>query len=72
MKKVILITMFSFSFAVYNVGQTVSINDQNFERTTCYAGNGYEVDDIWTLGDWNGDLNGGTYNVTFIEMHASW
>ena len=24
------------------------------------------------LADWNGDLNGGHYNVIFIDMSATW
>ena len=40
--------------------------------TTCYAGNDYAIDDIWKLADWNGELNGGNYNIIYIEMSASW
>ena len=72
MKKIIIIILFSFSFAVYNVGQTVSQSDQNVSKSTCYAGNEYEVNDNWKLADWNGDVNGGTYNVMFLEMSATW
>ena len=72
MKKIIIIILFSFSFAVYNVGQTVSQSDQNVSKSTCYAGNEYEVNDNWKLADWNGNLNGGTYNVMFLEMSATW
>ena len=35
-------------------------------------GNGYGVGDDWKLADWNGDLNGGHYNVIFIDMSATW
>ena len=72
MKKIIIIILFSFSFAVYNVGQTVSQSDQNVIKSTCYAGNGYDVNDNWKLADWNGEVNGGTYNVMFMEMSATW
>ena len=72
MKKIIIIILFSFSFAVYNVGQTVSQSDQNVSKSTCYAGNGYDVNDTWKLADWNGEVNGGTYNVMFMEMSATW
>ena len=73
MKRLILLmTLFSFVFSAYNVGQTVSISDQNITQETCYGGNDYNVGDDWKLLDWNGAENGGQYNVMFISMHASW
>ena len=45
---------------------------QNIEKSTCYAGNGYDVNQNWKLFDWNGANNGGTYNVIFMEMSATW
>ena len=45
---------------------------QNLSKMTCFEGNGYSVDDAWALSDWNGDLNGGNYNVIFLEMSATW
>ena len=56
----------------YNVGQIISISDQNITKSTCYSGNGYDVGDSWKLLDWNGAENGGQYNVIFIEMSATW
>ena len=62
-----------FSFAsVYDVGETVSTTHQNITKSTCYAGNEYEINDDWQLADWNGAVNGGHYNVIFIEMSATW
>jgi len=58
--------------AVYSVGDTVSESDQSSTYSTCYAGNGYSVDDNWSLADFNGALNGGHYNVIFLEMSATW
>ena len=73
MKKVILFTILSFSFSsVYDNGDLISTSHQNIEKSTCYAGNGYEVNDNWKLSDWNGEVNGGTYNVMFIEMSTTW
>jgi len=66
------ITISTFIFANYNVGQFISESDQNLTKSTCYAGNDYEVNDDWKLLDWNGALNGGHYNVIFIEMSATW
>ena len=73
MKKIIIILMFlSYSFAVYNVGQTVSISDQNVVLDVCDQTTEYNVGDEIRLADWNGELNGGNYSVIFIDMSASW
>ena len=72
MKKCILIMPLSFLgllFGVYNVGQTVSINDQNVSLDICY---GNYPTDTFSLADLNGDLNGGEYHVIFMDMTASW
>ena len=67
------ILFISLSFAVYNVGQTVSISDQQQNLTVC---NGIEpneeTDGNMSLYDYNGDYNGGSYYVTHIDMAASW
>ena len=69
---IILFAFLGSVFANYNVGQFISESDQNVTKSTCYAGNGYNVGDNWKLADWNGDLNGGHYNVIFIDMSATW
>ena len=72
MKKAILLSIFlSASFAVYNVGQTVSISDQNVTLTGCSTNSEY-YGEPFKLADWNGDLNGGEYHVIWLEMSASW
>ena len=58
--------------STYGIGDIVSETDQNITRSTCYAGNGYEVDDDWKLADWNGATNGGHHTVIFMEMSATW
>ena len=69
----VFISFISLSFAVYNVGQTVSISDQQQNLTVC---NGIEpneeTDGNMSLYDYNGDYNGGSYYVTHIDMAASW
>ena len=60
------------SASVYDVGDVVSDAHQNITKSTCYAGNDYDVDDNWKLADWNANSNGGHYNVIFIEMTATW
>ena len=76
MNKIILTICLSFStllFGLYNVGQTVSISDQNVEFNVCNGENpltGSTSD--FKLADLNGDLNGGSYYVFHIDMAASW
>ena len=62
-----------FSFAsVYDVGEIISDTHQNITKSTCYAGNDYDVGENWKLADWNGATNGGHHTVIFIEMSATW
>ena len=72
-KFLVLISLFSFSFASYSVGQTVSISDQQTVLDVC---NGIEpneeTDGEMSLYDYNGDVNGGQYYVFHIDMAASW
>ena len=68
----ILLIFISSIFANYNVGELISEADQNLTKSTCYPGNGYAANDNWKLSDWNGAVNGGNYNVIFIDMAATW
>ena len=68
----IFVSLLGFLYSSYQEGEFVSESDQNITMATCYAGNDYAVDDIWKLADWNGALNGGHYNIVYIEMAASW
>ena len=79
MKKITLISLFiTASFAIYNVGQTVSNSDQNVILEVCdnaFDNEGnilFGIGDEVKLSDWNGSLNGGTYYVTWLDMSASW
>ena len=58
--------------SVYDVGDIVSDTHQNITKSTCYAGNDYDVGESWKLADWNGATNGGHHTVIFIEMSATW
>ena len=72
MKKILIIAiLLSASFAVYNVGQTISISDQNITLEGCATNSDY-YQQPYKLADWNGDLNGGQYHIIFIDMSASW
>ena len=72
MKKAIIMSiLLSASFAVYNVGQTVSTSDQNVTLDGC-ATNSPFYGEEYNLTGWNGDMNGGEYHVIWLEMSASW
>tara|TARA_B100000131_G_scaffold312737_1_gene347208 strand:- start:621 stop:839 length:219 start_codon:yes stop_codon:yes gene_type:complete len=72
MKKSILVSiLLSVSFAVYNVGQTVSTSDQNVTLQGCSSISDY-YNQEFKLADWNGATNGGDYRVIWLEMSASW
>ena len=72
MKKILIISLLlTASFAVYNVGQTVSTSDQNIVLEGCDTNSEYYGEDF-KLADWNGDLNGGEYHVIWLDMSASW
>ncbi|NQU66634.1 MAG: T9SS type A sorting domain-containing protein [Candidatus Marinimicrobia bacterium] len=70
--KVKLITLFlsmiTMVFAIYNVGNTMTVSDQQMSFDICYGSTDSEL----SFADYNGDLNGGTYYVTWVEMSASW
>ena len=70
---IIFISLFSFTFALYNVGQTISIAHQSQSNTVCngHEPNG-EEDGTMALIDYNGAENGGQYYVIHIDMAASW
>jgi len=69
--KISLVTfLMSFSFsAIYDVGETVSESHQNIPFDVCY---GDYSENALKLADFNGALNGGDYQVMFINTAASW
>jgi hypothetical protein len=56
----------------YCAGDQISLDDQNYGFEVCYASDEYNLGDNWKLSDYNGDLNGGNYHITFIDLSASW
>ena len=70
----LMFILISFCFnATYSVGDNINIGHQNMEFDICHGSdldpNG---DGVFQLVELNGDLNGGDYYVTVIEMSASW
>ena len=75
MRKIIILLGLSlnFVFCIYNVGQTVSISDQNIVLNVCDETSEYSIGDPIKLADWNGTTNSnGDYHVIWLEMSASW
>ena len=57
--------------AIYNIGDTISIEDQFRPYSVCYSSNYIELDTL-RLADFNGNLNGGNYKIILISMNAAW
>jgi len=58
--------------SIYNVGDTLSIEDQNRVFPVCNGSGGFSTGDPFSFSDLNGDLNGGDYKITLISMNATW
>ena len=67
MKKILCI-MISTLFP-YSVGDVVSMTHQNQEFDLCFPNS---MDNVMSLGDYNGITNGGDYNILVIDMSATW
>ena len=60
------------SRSIYNVGDTLSIEDQNILFPVCNGSGDYLTGDSFSFSDLNGDLNGGEHKLTIISMNATW
>ena len=72
---ILILSFFSLSLCVYNIGQTVSVSDQQLSREVCHESqfsNEYQIGDSFSLYDLNGEYNGGEYHVMFFDMSATW
>jgi len=69
MKKILCIILISCLFPAYSVGDIVSSSHQNQEFEVCYPS---AMDNTITLGDYNGNTNGGDYNILVIDASATW
>ena len=56
----------------YDIGDTLSIEDQWRPYNVCHSDNNYLVGDMFTFSDFNGNENGGDYNIIIISMNATW
>ena len=76
MKSKIILFLLSFfsmlSAQTYCAGDQISDNHQNQSHEVCAGYEDYVTGDSFKLADYNGNLNGGSYHIIFIDMSASW
>ena len=74
MNRIIFLIIIAFCFtSTYNVGDKINPSHQNAEHEICYASNlDPNGDGVFQFAELNGDINGGDYYVTALEMSASW
>ena len=58
--------------SLYNVGDTLSIEDQTRLFPVCNGSGEYSTGDSFSFSDSNGEVNGGNYKITLISMNATW
>ena len=58
--------------SLYNIGDTLSIDDQNMLFPVCNGSGDYSTGDTFSFSDLNGNLNGEEYKITIISMNATW
>ena len=56
----------------YDIGDTLSIEDLQRPYSVCHGDNNYLAGDTFTLNDFNGNENGGDFNIIIISMNATW
>tara|TARA_B100000945_G_C20420458_1_gene617695 strand:- start:2786 stop:2992 length:207 start_codon:yes stop_codon:yes gene_type:complete len=67
--RIILISFAVLFSSEYDVGDVVNIEDQLIGFPIC---NGEYFNSELSLSDFNGDLNGGHYFVTWFDISATW
>jgi len=60
------------SRSYYDIGDTLSLEDQQRPYNVCHSDNNYLVGETFTFNDFNGNENGGDYNIIIISMNATW
>ena len=61
-----------FTSRSYDIGDTLSEEDLERPYTVCHSDNNYPVGETFTFSDFNGNENGGDYNIIIISMNATW
>ena len=61
-----------FTSRSYDIGDTLSVEDQQRPYNVCYSDNNYSVGETFTFNDFNGYENDGNFNIIIISMNATW
>ena len=61
-----------FTSRGYDIGDTLSLEDQQRPYNVCHSDNNYMVGETFTFSDFNGHENGGNFNIIIISMNATW
>ena len=70
MKIILFTSFFNLLFGIcYEIGETMSLDDQSKEFDYCYGDYPYET---LKFADFNGAINGGDYKVIMVRMNAVW
>ena len=75
MNKILILFFSCFCFVsaqTYCSGDQVSQIHQDISHEVCAGFEDYATGNVFKLADYNGDLNGGNYNIILIDMSASW
>ena len=59
----------SLLLGYYELGDTISIDDQQVQHEICY---GEYENDIYMIGDANYLINGGNKQLTIMKLSAAW
>ena len=57
--------------SIYDIGDTLSIEDQNILFPVCNGSGNYETGDNFLFSDFNGNVND-EYKISIISMNATW
>ena len=60
------------SRSYYDIGDTLSNEDQQRPYNVCHSDNNYLVGETFTFNDFNGYENEGNFNIIIISMNATW
>jgi len=66
----VFVLFLSSLFSAYDVGDQISLDDQEMEFSFCYPES--QANSSFSFAQHNGDLNGGNFQVLLIEMSTSW
>ena len=60
-----------FERSIYEIGDTLSIEDQNVLFPVCNGSGNYQTGDNFSFADFNGNIND-EYKISIISMNATW